>query len=165
MKIRAYDADKDFGAISTWITDERTHAMWCANLTAFPLQRESFDKLLTDISERFGDRPFVAVDDEENVEGFFCFSLDQTTNEGMFKFVMVDPNKRGKGLGKQMISLAVKRVFEHTKADAVQLNVFTENPRARRCYEGAGFRERKTDVGAFRYGDEAWGRCNMVITR
>ena len=165
MKIRAYEADKDFEVISAWITDERTHAMWCANLTAFPLQRDSFDKLLSEISERFGDKPFAATDDEGNIVGFFCFSLNKKTNEGMFKFVMVDPNKRGQGLGKQMIGMAVKRVFEHTKADAVQLNVFTENPRAKRCYEGAGFRERKTDPGVFRYGDEAWGRCNMVITR
>ena len=32
MKIRAFDLDDDFDAIKTWITDERTHMMWCANL-------------------------------------------------------------------------------------------------------------------------------------
>ena len=165
MKIRVYEADKDFEVISTWITDARTHAMWCANLTAFPLQRDCFDKLLSDIGERFGDRPFVVEDDEANVEGFLCFSINQTINEGMFKFIMVDPNKRGRGLGKQMLGMAVSYFFEKTGADAIQLNVFDENPRAKRCYEGAGFSERKTDPGAFRYGDEAWGRCNMVITR
>ena len=35
MKIRAFDFDDDFDAIKTWITDERTHMMWCANLIPY----------------------------------------------------------------------------------------------------------------------------------
>ena len=39
----------------------------------------------------------------------------------------------------------------------------TENERARKCYESVGFKERETTPGAFKYKDETWGRCNMVI--
>ena len=62
MNIREYNADKDFSIIKDWITDERTHAMWCANRTSFPLQKESFDSMLKDIAEKCGDRPFVDHD-------------------------------------------------------------------------------------------------------
>ena len=103
MNIREYKADKDFSIIQNWITDERTHAMWCANKTSFPLQRESFDRLIKDITERCGDRPFVAVDDDGSIVGFYCYSINKDTYEGMLKFVMVDPQKRGKGLGREMI--------------------------------------------------------------
>ena len=41
----------------------------------------------------------------------------------------------------------------------------TENKRAKKCYESVGFRERHTDPDAFRYMDESWGRCNMVIEK
>jgi RimJ/RimL family protein N-acetyltransferase len=64
-----------------------------------------------------------------------------------------------------MIKLAVKYAFEIAKADAVQLNVFPENPSAKKCYEKVGFKERTLTENAFCFKDELWGRCNMVITR
>jgi len=162
MKIRAYNNDEDFHTIQDWITDERTHAMWCANRTAFPLQKELFDMLLDDIAERCGDRPFVALDDDGMIAGFFCYSLNKDTCEGMLKFVMVDPGKRGKGLGREMIRHAVQYAFDVTGASAVQLMVLSANARARKCYESAGFIERYKQEGAFSYNDEVWDRINMV---
>ena len=100
MVIRSFEIDRDFEYISKWISDERTHAMWCANLIHYPLEKESFRNFLSD-----------------------------------------------------------------PEALAVQLNVFPENERAKRCYEGAGFTERKTTPDAFKYQDESWGRCNMVQKR
>ena len=38
-----------------------------------------------------------------------------------------------------MLKLAVKYAFEIARADAVQLNVFAENPGAKKCYEKVGF--------------------------
>ena len=50
--------------ISRWITDERLHALWCANLIPYPLEKKGFDDLLQQAEERFGDSPFVATTDE-----------------------------------------------------------------------------------------------------
>ena len=165
MKIRAFNLDKDFDVIKTWITDERTHMMWCANLIPYPIEKETFRSILSEIAERFGDSPFAAVDDEGRVVGFYCYSLNHETHEGIFKFVMVDASVRGQGIGKEMIRLAVHNAFSDPEAMAVQLNVFPENARAKRCYEGAGFTERQITPDAFKYKDESWGRCNMVIKR
>ena len=164
MIIREY-RESDFESIKNWITDERTHAMWCANRTPFPLQKQGFDELLKDISERHGDRPFVAMDENGAVTGFFCYSLNSETNEVMLKFVMVDPARRGMGLGKEMLRQAVCFAYDITQADAVQLMVFSENVRARRCYEGAGFTVRKTQEKAFQFKDESWDRINMVTKK
>ena len=165
MRLRPFNLEKDFDAIKDWIKDERTHAFWCAGHTNFPLEKEDFATLLKEIAEMFGDAPFVATNDAGEVEGFFCYGLNYETNEGMLKFVMVDGSKRGQGLGKEMIKLAVKYAFEITKAGAVQLNVFPENPMAKKCYESIGFVERNLTPAAFKYKDEAWGRCNMVIKK
>ena len=165
IELRAYNPDKDFDTIKYWISDERTHALWCANRTEFPLERSSFDALLEDVSVRCGDAPYVVTDEDDKPIGFFCYSLNNDINEGMLKFVIVDPVKRGIGLGKEMIRHAVGYAFDVTKADSVQLMVFTENSRAKKCYESVGFRERHTDPDAFRYMDESWGRCNMVIEK
>lgn len=164
MRLRPYQK-KDFEVISNWITEERAHALWCANLTSFPLEKKSFEELLAQGEERFGDSAFVATTEDGRVVGFFCFSVNLSTNEGMFKFVVVDASERNKGYGSEMLKLAVKYAFEIAKADAVHLNVFAENPGARKCYEKVGFQERAFTAEAFKYKEEAWGRCNMVIRK
>ena len=81
----------------------------------------------------------------------------------MLKFVIIDPELRGKGYGKEMLKIALEYAFYETKAYAVQLNVFSQNIGAVKCYKSIGFVERKTDCSVFGYKDELWDRCNMVI--
>ncbi len=164
MRIRPY-LNKDFDVISQWITDERSHALWCANLISYPLEKKGFDDLLLQAEERFDDSPFVATTDEGVVVGFFCFSVNLKINEGFLKFVVIDNTMRNKGYGCEMLKLAVKYAFEIAKADAVQLNVFSENPSAKNCYQKVGFKERTLTENVFTFKDESWGRCNMIITR
>lgn len=64
-----------------------------------------------------------------------------------------------------MLKLAVKYAFEIAKAEAVQLNVFPENPGGKKCYQKVGFKERILTENAFSFKDESWRRCNMVITK
>ena len=79
--------------------------------------------------------------------------------------VVIDNTIRNMGYGSEMLKLAVKYAFEIAKADAVQLNVFPENERAKKCYLKVGFKERTLTENAFSFKDESWGRCNMVITK
>jgi len=164
VRIRPYQ-NKDFDTISQWIMGERSHALWCANLIPYPLEKKGFDDLLQDVEERCGDSPFVATSDNGKVVGFFCFSVNVNTNEGMLKFVVIDNSMRNKGYGYEMLKLAIKYAFEIAKANAVQLNVFPENLGAKKCYEKVGFKERTLTENAFSFKDESWGRCNMIITK
>ncbi len=164
MRIRPY-LNKDFEVISKWIADERSHALWCANLIPYPLEKNSFDDLLIQAGERFNDSPFVATTDEGIVVGFFCFSVNLQTNEGFLKFIVIDDTIRNKGYGCEMLKLAVKYAFDIAKADAVQLNVFQENLSAKKCYQKVGFKERTLTENAFTFKDESWGRCNMIIMK
>ena len=165
MRLRPYVHSHDFDKIKDWLTDERAHTLWCANRMKFPLEKDDFAGFIQELFERTGDCPFVATEDNGNVVGFICCSVCCESNEAMLAFVVVDPSQRGKGCGKQMVMLAAQYCFEIAKADVVQLNVFTANESARRCYERAGFTERNTTPDAFRYKDESWGRCNMAIKR
>ncbi len=165
MRIRPYISALDFDEMEKWITDERTHAMWCANLISYPLQKRNFEETLEEFAVKFKDSPYVATTNDGKLVGFFCYSVNTDTNEGMLKFVVTAPKFRGKGYGREMISLAVKYGFEITKADAVQLNVFSENINAKKCYLSAGFTERTNTDNAFAFGNEMWTRCNMVIKK
>ena len=135
MRLRPFISDKDFLEIKNWITEERAHAMWCANYIQYPLEKEDFDRIMLDFAMQYGDSPYVATTDDGKMIGFFCYSVDLQTNIGKFKFVMVAPAMRGKGIGKEMLQLAVQYAFDITKADAVQLNVYPINTGAKRFYE------------------------------
>ena len=165
MRLRPFIMDRDFDVIRDWITDERMHAMWCANLMAYPLEKENFSRVMWDFGIRLGDTPFVMTTEEGKTAGFFCYSLNPETNEGKLKFVMVDPAMRGKGMGKAMLKLAVEYAFTLSKAEAVALSVFPENTAALKCYESVGFTERRTDADTFRFREELWSRRNMVLRK
>ena len=161
MKLREYLPSKDFDNIKSWIDDERTHAMWCAGRFEYPLEKENFEAVLEDMHSKWGDTPFIASLDDGNNVGFFCYSLNDETKEGMLKFIVVNSLLRGKGVAKEMLELASQYAFEETGAKALHLNVFSENIRAKKCYQKAGFTERSVTENAFSYKDESWGRCNM----
>ena len=162
MRLRPYTSYTDFQIISTWITDERTHALWSAGRFPFPMTEEGFETALKEAALRSGDHAFVATEDDGKVVGFFCYSVNTESNEGMLKFVMVDNSLRGKGYGRLMLELAVKYAFEITNVDMVHLNVFSVNTAAKKCYLNAGFTERNVTDNAFTYNGESWGRCNMA---
>ena len=165
MRLRPFIPALDLDIVVSWITDQRTHALWSGNRIPFPAEGESFLRFFGELAVNCGDTPFTAIDDSGRQAGFFSFSLNTDTGEGMLKFVVVDPALRGQGVGRKMLALAVRYGFEIAGADAVQLMVFSANVRAIRCYEAAGFALRHTEYGAFRFGDELWDRCNMVIRR
>ncbi len=164
MKIRAFDSDKDFEIIKNWAADERNHSMWCANRFRYPLEKEDLVAALKDVYERCGDLSYVAVIEDTPV-GFFCYSFNSDTREGMLKFVIVDPSYRGRGIAGEMFDLILHHVFNEMDAEAVQLMVFSQNPRAKRFYEKTGFKERRTEPGVFSYKEELWDRCNMAIAK
>ena len=95
MKLRAFDPNRDFEEIRDWITDERTHRMWCGNCFAFPLEKENFREALSGFMERYGDVPFLAVSDEGEAEGFISCAPDPERRECLLKFVVVKPERRG----------------------------------------------------------------------
>lgn len=165
MTLRPYLSEADFPVIREWISDARAHALWCANRFAYPLTQENFDAELSAHAVRWGDIPFAAADADSRTVGFFCYALNRQDNTGMLRFVIVDPSERGTGTAKEMLRLALQFAFEITGADAVHLNVFPENPAAKRCYAHLGFTARETVPCAFWFGDETWSRCNMILPK
>lgn len=163
MRIRPYIPDKDYEYISKWIDNERTHALWCANLLPYPMTKKSFHDLLDRNAADWTDSAYIATENNGQPAGFFCYSVNTEDNTGFLKFIIVDKAKRGKGYGKEMLKLALQYAFQITGATAVQLNVFSENPLAKQCYEKIGFAERRIEKNIFAFKDEQWSRCNMII--
>ena len=159
VRIRPYNASRDFEAIRQWVCDERSHAMWCANLIPYPLEKAGFEATLRTAAIRFGDSPFVATTDGGEAIGFFSYSTNLDTNEGMLKFVIVDSRLRGQGYGGEMLKLALKYAFEIMGAETVTLGAFEGNDIAHNCYKKIGFTDRDIRQA------EPWNVIEMEIKK
>lgn len=81
----------------------------------------------------------VAVDEVRNVLGFanlYNFELGKTAFVGN---VVIDPDYRGKGLGKSIVSHMLQKAFGKYNLPEVQISVFSENTPALLLYSGFGF--------------------------
>lgn len=164
MRLRPYIAHKDYEYISGWISDERTHAMWCGDRIPYPLSEDSFHGVLEKHAIEWTDSAYVATEDDGTPVGFFCYSVDIESNAGFLRFVLIDSDKRGRGYGREMLRLALRYAFLLTGVELVQLNVFDENTAAKHCYESVGLTQRSISKDAFSYQDELWSRCNMIAS-
>lgn len=162
MKLRSYEKS-DFSAVSQWLQNEEQHAFWCAGKFSYPLSESEFDIVLAEMAQTNVGSSIIAVSDDGIPVGFFCFSRNPENNEGMLRFVVVDPNARGQGIGSQMIQLAVQDAFAKTGVDTIALNVFIQNAPAIRCYQKAGFAPRWIEENAIQFHGQPWHRYNMVI--
>ena len=165
MRIRPYLENRDYEYLEQWSGGARAHALWCANLFPYPLTKEGLHNALERNAREWEDCAFVATEDDGEPAGFFCYSVNMENDVGFFKFIIIDPEKRGRGYGQRMLKLALRYAFEITGAQVVRLNVFQENESARRCYEKAGFSEKSVEEGAFSYQNERWSRCGMEIRK
>lgn len=159
MHIQPYNEQSDFMHIKNWISDERTHALWCANLLPFPISADSLHQYL---EEHENDRGYVFVNEEDCPIGFFIYVVNEQEKSGFLKFVIVDNRLRGQGYGTEMLRKFLRFAYDNTDVFSVKLSVFDVNVDARKCYEKAGFMMMENTPDAFSYRDEMWGRCIMV---
>ena len=134
LRLRPYTED-DADTILSWSKDESAFYKWTAGvLGAYPIGKEQFGfvkKLMA----------FTAVDDDA-VIGFFTMRRpSEGFDELRFGFVVVDPEKRGRGYGKRMLQLGIKFAGEIYGAKKVSLGVFENNQSAYRCYKAVGFQD------------------------
>ena len=75
MRLRPYINDKDFEYVSKWVSDERIHALWCANLISYPLSKEGLREVLDKDAREWGGCAYTITDDAGMPIGFFAFGI------------------------------------------------------------------------------------------
>ena len=80
-------------------------------------------------------------------------------------YIVLAPEVRGRGVGQQMVSMAVTYAVELLGMKRVTLKVFDCNPGAQHCYEKVGFREEEYRKEDFPYREEMWGNSLMAYNR
>ncbi len=157
LGLRPYKRE-DADTILSWSKDEGAFYRWSAGvLGKFPLSREEFGFVESLM-------PFTAFD-ETGIVGFFTLrNPEGKTDELRMGFVIVDPARRGRGTGKEMVSLGLKYAFDIYGAKKVSMGVFENNEPAYYCYKAAGFKDKvPAETVAYPVMGEEWESREMII--
>lgn len=143
MQLRAYTKE-DAKIICSWVRSEEELYRWSADqFNKFPLQAEDMEAYYTPRTAEGNYFPLVMTDEQGKPVGHFIIRHPGHEDATVYRFgfIVVDPEIRGRGLGKQMLALGLAYAKERLQATRVTLGVFANNDRARYCYQAAGFRE------------------------
>ena len=163
LRLRPFVPD-DAKTIVSWITDERMFYEWTADrYNRYPIGPE-------DVLAQYG--PFLAAgaffpmtaEDEDGPAGHLILRwLDEEKTDLRFGFIIVDPARRGRGYGREMLRLAQIFAFDVLQARRVSLGVFAQNLPAVHCYRAAGFRETGQEPEIFEVMGEQWKCVEMEL--
>ena len=165
MRLRPYKpCDAEY--IVKWCRDEYAFRQWSADrYPKFPITAEDMNAYYGNDKEN-GGLWALTVFDETGVVGHLTMRFPKgKLDEVRFGFVIVDSEKRGRGYGKEMLSLAVKYAFEFVKVEKISLGVFENNTAALHCYKAIGFKVVETDkTESYNCLGETWNCIEMEIT-
>lgn len=131
---------EDASVLLSWLSDERTVALWKADRFSWPLDQRQLETYLQEFTENMGQEAFMAVTGDGRSVGHFSFrEIEEERKTAHLGFIVVNPACRGLGYGRSMVKLALEWAFCQKKLDSVWLGVYDCNQAARHCYEALGF--------------------------
>ena len=161
MRLRPYKPC-DGDTVASWLTDEKIHAMWSVGRYAFPMTGQQINERLDAGRDNPCEFMFTALDDDGMPVGYFLLrNADWEAQSVHIGFIVIDSRRRGKGFGKQMLTLAKKYCFEILGMKRITLGVFHINPRAIECYESSGFVACGTEDETFTFNGREWKVIEM----
>lgn len=168
LRLRPYKPC-DAECIVSWIKDEDDLRKWSSDRFGdYPITSEDINNKYIgnngDCIESDNFYPLTAFDESGVVGHLILRYTDEEKKVIRFGFVIVDDSKRGKGYGKQMLTLAIKYAFDIFGAEKITLGVFDNNKSAYYCYKAAGFKENGEEMFCELFGEQ-WRIVEMEIKR
>lgn len=162
LTLRPYQPS-DAAVITSWLKSEYLMRQWCADrYERYPVTPEDMNIYYERNIDGQQSRALTMTDGDDIVGYITLRTPADNLAEQRLGFVIVDDSKRGHGLGKALVSLAVKYAFEELGATKVSLGVFENNPSAIHCYESAGFhRVSLSETESYECLGETWNCIEM----
>ena len=162
LTLRQYKPS-DAVEITSWLKGEYLMRQWCADrYGCYPVTPEDMNSYHEQYIDGQSSRALTMTDGDEIVGYITLRTPSDNPTEQRLGFVIVDDSRRGCGLGKALVLMAVKYAFETLKARKVSLGVFENNPSAIHCYEAAGFhRVSLPETESYECLGETWNCIEM----
>ena len=139
--LRPFEAS-DAETYRRWRADARPMALAGWHERA-PLGLAAVERRIARLLEEQGTDVFTFVlclaDGERPIGEVMLVDLDRVNGSAQVGIFIGEPDEWGKGYGTDAVRAIVNFGFGELRLDRIWLEVWTENPRARRAYEKAGF--------------------------
>lgn len=139
--LREYRPD-DLPALRKWVNDRET-VRYLSSRYWMPQSLAETSDFLEHATHAGSNGAFFVIatlEDETYLGQIDLTSINWKLRSAEMAVVMGAEASRGKGIGGEAIALMLEYAFETLALERVELEVATENKRAVRCYEKAGFR-------------------------
>ncbi|WP_434309968.1 GNAT family N-acetyltransferase [Hominifimenecus sp. rT4P-3] len=167
IRLRPYKAC-DAQTITTWIGDEYAFRQWSADrYDKYPITSDDMN-LYYDRDRNHEWIWGMTAFDDTGIVGHFTMRFPNSSrfDEIRLGFVIIDDKKRGKGYGKEMVSLAIQYAFCFVKVKKISLGVFENNKAAIKCYESCGFKRVKLEhTESYHCMGERWNCIEMELVK
>ena len=162
LTLRPYQPS-DAAMIASWLKSEYLMRQWCADrYERYPVTPEDMNTYHERNIDGQRSRALTMTDGDDIVGYITLRAPASNPTEQRLGFVIVDDSKRGHGLGRALVSMAVKYAFETLEATKVSLGVFENNPSAIHCYEASGFHSvLRHDTESYECLGETWNCIEM----
>lgn len=153
----------DAAVITSWLKSEYLMRQWCADrYVHYPVTPEDMNTYHARNIDGQYSRALTMVEGEDVVGYITLRTPADNPTEQRLGFVIVDDSRRGCGLGKALVTMAVRYAYEALGATKVSLGVFENNPSAIHCYEAAGFhRVSLPETESYECLGETWNCIEM----
>ncbi len=167
LRLRPYKAC-DAQIITKWLKTEYAFRQWSADrYDKYPITADDMNLYYDKDKDNDKIWAMTAFDDTKIIGHFTMrFPSDEHLEEIRLGFVIVDDSERGKGYGKEMLSLAIQFAFDFVKVRKISLGVFENNKTAINCYESCGFhRVQLENVESYHCMGEVWDCIEMELVK
>ncbi len=150
--------EEDLHTLVTWAEDEKTMLQWCGPVFEYPLTIEQLKVYFSETQKTVPGRIIhKAIDTNGNIAGMCELgSIDRKNGFASLCRIFTDKNYRGKGIAEMMISEMINYAFNELGLRRLELNVYTFNLPAIRCYEKLGFKQEGLKRKITKYNNEFW---------
>lgn len=147
----------DLHALIDWAQDEKTLIQWCGPVFDFPLTIEQLQRYFLESAKVSPSRYIFKAIINDKISGMCDISsVDRENETASLCRIYVDKKSRGRGLAELMISKVLKFCFINLNLSRIELNVYTFNIPAIKCYEKLGFKRIGMKRKVTKYKNEYW---------
>ena len=157
---------RDIEKILHWVEDERRMAVWASGVFSYPMTREQVLARVEAAEEAKDEWVMAALDEQGEIIGqLYMRMVNYEENRVHLNMILLDPARRGQGLGTEMVRKTVEYAFGVLGMQRLTLGVFDCNPGAHRCYLKAGLHDTFMEEHAYEFRGEVWNRQHMAVER
>ncbi|WP_325894160.1 GNAT family N-acetyltransferase [Grimontia sp. NTOU-MAR1] len=149
--------DENAPQLCEWIKSGRDNFLWGGPAFDFPLQ-------IARVREHIAKKevtPYLVMHEGVPI-GYIDIYRVSKSEVRLCRVLIAETSARGKGLGKQLVSLALDVVTEDPRIRTVSLAVFAHNEIAVRCYTSLGFEMLCGETKVREFQEEDWTLYRMT---